>query len=273
MAIIAISRQLGSGGYTIAAAVAKALGYEYADREIIMKAAKDYEVPEAEVATVAGRRLTLWEHFDEGKLRTQTFIHAAYYAIAEKDNVVTAGRGIASLVGGIPHALRVRIIAPFETRVDRVMRKEGLDRTQAVSVVKAYDREVAARIAYLFGPEWDIPENYDLVLNTVRQDPQLYADMVIAVASHPRFRATPESLQQVKDLSLAARVRATLAKHPETRHLYLEVTSDKGHVSVRGAVRHQPARERIAQVAQEVPGVQSVSCEAVETVFYPGPAV
>jgi len=39
MAIIAISRQMGSGGYTIAAAVAKAMNYEYVDREIIMRAA------------------------------------------------------------------------------------------------------------------------------------------------------------------------------------------------------------------------------------------
>ena len=50
MAIIAISRQMGSGGYTIAAAVAKALQYEYADRQMIMNAAKAYDVPEAAIA-------------------------------------------------------------------------------------------------------------------------------------------------------------------------------------------------------------------------------
>ena len=140
MAIIAISRQLGSGGYTIASAVATALGYAYADREVIMRAARDYEVPEAEVAQ-RGRASPdpLGSTSTTAKLRTQTFIHAAYYAIAEKDDVVTAGRGIASLVGGISHALRVRIIAPFETRVERVMRKENLDRPHAASRVKAYD--------------------------------------------------------------------------------------------------------------------------------------
>ena len=36
MAIIAISRQMGSGGYGIAAAAAKALGYSYADRQMIV---------------------------------------------------------------------------------------------------------------------------------------------------------------------------------------------------------------------------------------------
>jgi len=58
MAIIAISRQMGSGGYTIAAAVAKALGYEYADRQMIANAAKAYDVPETAIAEVAERRLS-----------------------------------------------------------------------------------------------------------------------------------------------------------------------------------------------------------------------
>ena len=273
MAIIAISRQMGSGGYTIAAAVAKAMNYEYVDREIIMRAAKDYEVPEAELEQVAQRRLTLWEHFDEGKLRTLAFLHAAYYAIAERDNVVTAGRGIASLVQGVSHALRVRIIAPFEVRVQRTMHKEHLNHAHAVSRVRAYDREVAARIAYLFGPEWDIPENYDLVLNSVRDDPQLYADLVVAVARHPSFQTTPESLQHVRDLSLAARVHAAIVKHPETRHLFFEATADNGHVSLKGVVRQPGVREEIAKVASAVPGVVSVTCEQITTAFYPGPAV
>ena len=36
MTIVAISRELGSGGTAIAATVAKALNYEYVDREIIL---------------------------------------------------------------------------------------------------------------------------------------------------------------------------------------------------------------------------------------------
>lgn len=273
MAIIAISRQMGSGGYTIAAAAARALQYEYADRHMIVNAAQAYDVPEAAIAEVAERRLSGWQRFDEEKIRYRTFLEAAYFALAEKDNVVTAGRGIAALVRGVSHAVRVRIIAPFEVRVQRTMRKEGLDHSHAASRVRSYDWEIAARIAYLFGPEWDIPENYDLVLNTVRDDSQLYTDIVVAVARHPRFQSTPESLQQVRDLSLAAQLRAALAKDPETRHLTLEVTADKAHVSLKGAVRHFSAREHVARVAGAVPGVASVSVEHIAISPYPGPAV
>jgi cytidylate kinase-like protein len=38
MTIVAISREMGSGGYEIGAAVAKALNFEYVDRQILLQA-------------------------------------------------------------------------------------------------------------------------------------------------------------------------------------------------------------------------------------------
>jgi cytidylate kinase len=263
MAIIAISRQMGSEGYTVAAAVARALNYDYVDRQILLRAAKAYDVPEARLAQVAERQLSGWQAFDEERLRYRTFLDAAYYGFAEKDNVVTAGRGIATLVHGVSHALRIRIIAPFEVRVARTMKKENLDHAKAVRRVHEYDQDVTARIAYLFGPAWMIPENYDLVINTAREDPALYADMVVSVASHPGFRATPESTQFIKNLSLAAQVRAAIANDAQTRTTHLEATADKGHVSLQGPIWDVAVRDAVLRVAKEVPGVVSVSCEGV----------
>ena len=274
MAIIAISRQMGSGGYTIAAAVAKILKYEYVDRQMIIDAAKAFDVPEAKIAEAAERRLAGWQRFDEERLRYRIFLDAAFYAIAERDNVVTAGRGIASLVRGISHALCVRIMAPFDVRVERIMKKENIDHAKAAHKIREYDRDVVARISYLFGPEWILPENYDVVINTLRDDPALYADMVASLATHPRFAPTPESTQVIRNLSLAAQVRAAMAKDPRTQSaLDLDVTTDRGHVSVKGSVRHAAMREAVASVAREVPGVGGVSSEEVIVSFYHPAAV
>jgi cytidylate kinase len=274
MAIIAISRQMGSGGYTIAAAVAKALRYEYVDRQMIVSAVRTYDVPEAAITDVAERRLSAWQRFDEEKVRYRTFLEAAFFDVAEKDNVVTAGRGIAALVRGVSHALRVRIIAPLEVRVERIMKKDNLDHAKAVHKIRAYDRDVTARISYLFGPEWLLPENYDLVINTVRDDPALYADAVAAMASHSEFVATPASTQLVRNLSLAAKVRAAIAANPHTRSgAHLEVSTDKGHLSLKGSVRHLSIREAVLRVAKDVPGVLSVSGEEVTVAYYHPTAV
>lgn len=264
MAIIAISRQMGSGGYGIAASVAKALGYSYADRQMIVEAAKDYEVPEAAIADVAEHRLAGWQRFDEEKLRYRTFLEAAYFGLAEQDNIVTAGRGIATLLRGVSHALRVRIVARLEVRVERTMEREHLGRSEALHKVREYDRDMIARIGYLFGPEWALPESYDLVINAARDDMRLYVDMIVAAATHPVFRSTPESLQIVRNLSLAAHVRAAIAGNVHIqRGANVEVTADKGHVSLRGWVRHPAVKDAVLTTVKGVPGVVSVSGEEV----------
>jgi len=159
--------------------------------------------------------------------------------------------------------VRIRIIAPLDVRVARTMEKENLDHAKATHMVHQYDRDVTARIGYLFGPAWMFPENYDLVINTVHDDPALYADIVVSFASHPRFRATPESTQVIKDRSLAAQVRCAIAQNADTRTAHLDATADKGHVRLKGPVWDAAVRDRALRVAKEVPGVLSVSGEDV----------
>ena len=263
MAIIAISREMGSCGSTIAAAVAKALHYDYVDRQMIVNAA-EASVVEAAIAEVAERRLSAWQRFNEEKIRYRAFLDAAFFSFAERDNVVAAGRRIADPVRGVSHALCVRIIAPFEVRVERIMKKHNLDRAKAVYKVREYDRDITDRISSLFGPEWLLPEAYDLVINTVRDDLALYADMVTAVVSHSRFVATPASTQLVRNLSLAARVRAVLARRPEAQgELRLEVTADNGNVSLKGSIRNVAIQDALVTAVKGVPGVLGVSCEVV----------
>ena len=272
MTIVAISREMGSGGYEVAAAVAKALGFEYVDREILLHAAKVHDVSEAKITDVADRRLSLWERFDEEKRRYLTFIEAAYYAFAEKGDLVTAGRGGPFFLRGVSHALRVRIMAPFEVRVRRIMEREQVDHKAAVVKVRTYDREMAGRIDYLFGLDWTLPENYDLVINTQADAWSFYTDLLVAAARHPRFQPTAESVQRVRDLSLGARVRAAIAQDPLTKNINVEVVAHEGQVALKGVVFSPAMMDAAASVARHVPGVTQVSCEAVEIPrVYPGP--
>ncbi len=272
MTIVAISRELGSGGNTIAAAVAKALNFEYVEREILLRAAQAHGVPEEKIADVDERRLSLWERFDEEKRRYLIFIEAAYYSFAEKGNVVTAGRGGPFFLRDVSHALKVRIMAPVEARIRRVMEQEQVDQRTASARVRAYDRELSARIDYLFGLDWALPEHYDLVINTGKDAWQFYTDLLVWAAQHPRYQPTPESLLRIRDLSLAAQVRAAIAKDPVTKNINVEVVAQEGRVALKGVVFSPAMMDAAAEVAKRVPGVAGVSCEAVEIPrVYPGP--
>lgn len=267
MTIVAISREMGSGGYEIGAAVAKALHCEYVDRQILLEAAHAHGVPEATLVDVVERRLTHWDHLDAERRRYLTFLEAAYYAFAERGNLVTASRSGPFFVRDVRHALKVRIMAPVEVRVRRVMAQARLDQKAATAKVRAYDREMAGRIDYLFGLDWTRPENYDLVINTRDDAWEFYTDLLVAAARHPRYQPTPESRQKVGDLSLAAQVRAAIATDPGTHYLKVEVTAQAGRVALTGVVFSPAAREAAADVAKRVPGVASASCEAME---FPG---
>ena len=272
MTIVAISREMGSWGSEIGAAVAKALHFEYVDRQILLEAAHAHGVPEATLVDVVERRPSLWERFDAERRRYLSFLEAAYYAFAERGNLVTASRSGPFFVRDVRHALKVRIMAPVDVRVRRVMTQERLDQKTAAAKIRAYDREMSGRIDYLFGLDWTRPEHYDLVINTSDDAWEFYTDLLVAAARHPHYQATPESQQKVRDLSLAAQVRAAIATDPGTQHLNVEVTAQAGRVALTGVVFSATVLEAAAEVAKRVPGVASVSCEAVEIPrVYPGP--
>ena len=272
MSIVAISRELGSGGNAIAAAVAKALNYEYVEREIILRAAQAHGVPEEKIADAAEHRLTLWGRFDEERRRYLIFLEAAYYSFAEKGNLVTASRGGPFFVRDVSHAVKVRIMAPFDVRVRRIKEREKLDQKAAVVKVRSYDRELSGRIDYLFGLDWTLPENYDLVINTGTDAWGFYTDLLVAAARQPQYQPTPESQQRVRDLSLAAHVRAAIAADLRTKSINVEATAKAGQVALRGVVFSPAMMDTAAEVAKHVPGVTEVLCEAVEIPrVYPGP--
>jgi cytidylate kinase len=272
MTIVAISREMGSGGYEIGAAVAKALNFEYVDRQILLQAAHAHGVPEAKLVDVVDRRLSLWQRFDEEKRRYLIFLETAYYAFAEQGNLVTASRSGPFFVRDVSHALKVRIMAPVDVRVRRVMAQGQLDQKAAAAKVRAYDRELSGRIDYLFGLDWTRPENYDLVINTRDDAWEFYTDLLVEAARHPRYQPTPESQQRIHDLSLAAQVRAALATDPATQHINVEVAAQAGRVVLTGVVSSAATLEATSEVARRVPGVKEVSCEVEEIPrIYPGP--
>ncbi len=272
MTIVAISSELGSRGIPVGRAVAERLNFEFVDREIILQAASRYNVQVEALSQVDERQLSFWERFDEVKRRYLIFIESALLSFAERGNVVIRGRGAPLLLREIAHAFKVRITAPFEIRVRRVMEEEGVDQKTAQARVKAFDREQAARLEYLFGVDWTSPAHYDLVVNTERSTWDFYADLIAYGAQSEPYRPTRESIQKVKDLSLAASVKAALAADPTLGHLHLEVKADRGDVTLRGVVFSPSTMDLAAQVAKGVEGVKSVTCEVVEVPrIYPGP--
>ena len=263
MGIVAISQSRGSLGDEIGHELARTLSYEFADREIILKAAEQFGEVATEFEHVTEEKPTLWERFADTKRRYLAYVETIILEMAARDNVILVGRGATFLLRNVRHALRVRITAPERLRARRVEHQQGLTSDAAIDLVRESDHDRASRVKFLYHVDWDDPRLYDLVLNTERLDVKAGVRLIQNALQAERVQPTPESRAEVEDLSLTAHARAALLVNPVTRPLHLSITCKDGRLSVSGMVEGDELRKTAEEIVGGVPGVSGVVSEIV----------
>ncbi len=263
MSVVAVSETIGSLGNEIGHRVAQARGYEFADREIIAKAAERFHEGIGELTHVTEEKPTLWERFTDTQHRYMTYVEAIVYEMAARDDVVLIGRAATILLRGITPAVRVRISAPEDVRAARIHQEQGLTQDAALDWVRQSDHERASRVKFLYHVDWDDPLLYDLVLNSERLTAARGARLVDEALAEERFRPTEGSRRQLLDLSLMAQAQAALLANPTTRPHQILVSCKDGHVTLSGAVRVEEARTLAEELVRGIAGVGGVLNEVV----------
>jgi len=266
MAIIVISHEIGAGGPEIGQALGERLGYRCVGQDLIVDVARRYGLLEEKLSHLDEAKPSLFERFDAETRRYITVIQTALYDFAEQDNVVLMGRGGQWLLRGIPHVLRVRIMAPFDVRVKRLSKKlagpmgEQTNPRTVSELVRRDDAEKAGRMRYLYEVGITDPALYDLVINTEKLMTAAVVGLLAGVVGQPELAATPGSSQLVADRSLASRVQVALATHPETRKYRISVEARTGVVTLEGTAVMDEAMD----VARGVDGVREVKARQME---------
>lgn len=188
--LVTISRQFGSGGAYIGQNVAKRLGYEYIDREILRQAAR-YLGREEEALSGREERVTgFWENFfnafavgipeagyvpppirpvyDRDLFDAES---AIMNEMADRRSAVIVGRaGFHALKGRLGLA-NVFIYAPKDFRIKRAMEVYNIQAMEdAASLVDEMDRERGRFIREMTGADWTDARNYHLSIDTGRVD-------------------------------------------------------------------------------------------------------
>ena len=198
MAIIVISHEMGAGGPEIGQLLAQKLGYRYVDQELIQDAAHRYGLLEEKLSHLDESKPSLFERFDAETRRYITVIQTALYEFAEQDNVILVGRGGQWLLRGIPHVIRLRVMAPFELRVKRLAKKlsgqmgEQTNQRTVIDMVRRDDMEKVGRMRYLYDVDWGDPSLYDLVLNTEKLTMEAAVEVMAGLVRRPELAATEE---------------------------------------------------------------------------------
>jgi cytidylate kinase len=266
MSIVTISHEIGAGGPEIGQQLAERLGYRYVDHELISDAAQRYGLLEEKLSHLDESKPSLFERFDAETRRYITVIQTALYDFAEHDRGVLMGRGGQWLLRGIPHVLRVRVIAPFDVRVRRLSKKlagpmgEQTNPRTVTELVRRDDTEKAGRMRYLYEVGITDPSLYDLMINTEKLSVSAAVGLIAGVVGQAELTTTPASAQLVADRSLASRVQVALATHPETRKYRITVEARAGVVTLEGTAAMDDAMD----VARGVSGVQDVKARQVD---------
>lgn len=253
MAILAISREYGSGGREVGRMVAARLGYEFVDKERLFH---DLDQAGPRWSRVA-RELdevcpTLWERHDWQYQGYLALMESLILNYAARDRVVLLGRAAPLLLKEVPFCLKVRLVAPLEVRVERIMVRESLDREAALQLIARVDQDRACYIKVNYQQDWDAEGLYDLVLNTGSLTYQEAANLLAETLAEKDSLATPEAKAQLTDLALAYRLKARVATDSRLMVPTLEVSLEN-HTLVVSGVIHSPKEQKILQeIVREV---------------------
>lgn len=166
MAVITISRQLGSLGSDIAGAVAQQLGYRVAWKGLINQAARRARTPEMALEMLDELGLLGLKPSLSTKKAYLDALRELIEELAKADNVLIVGRGGQAILRGWPNTLHTRIIAPLDIRVERLVGRQAITAEAALAQIQASDRRRKRFVQHAYHVEWSDPALYDLVINT-----------------------------------------------------------------------------------------------------------
>lgn len=174
--IITIGREFGAGGGEIGRRVAKALGIEYYDKDIILKTAVSGKNLDPEqvrrwderVPKSFGFTQSLFDFYnrplEEELWQAQ---RDAIRELANKESCVIVGRNGDYILKEFDHCLNVFIHAGFDWRVRRMTRlMEQVPPEQVANNVRAVDKARKRYCEYYTKCAYGDARNFDLTLNT-----------------------------------------------------------------------------------------------------------
>ncbi len=259
MPIITISRQLGSLGNEIARKLEKQMNLKHLDKESLEERFEEWGVPDENIRKYDERKPTFWENFSTDKDLYMHFMKKAILDVAVKDNCVILGRGAQILFGDIQGILKIRVIAPLELRIGRVMERYNCEKRHAEKMIRQNDTDRAGFHKFFFNTSWESPDLYDIVLNTEYLPLNVAASLIQGVAQSETMKdISRETQKKVVDLRLGHEVITNIAYTHKIVVHFFEAIAEGGKVTLRGSTMDKDDIKRCEEIALTTKGVEEV---------------
>ncbi|MEI7815664.1 MAG: cytidylate kinase family protein [Desulfuromonadales bacterium] len=269
MAIITVSREMGTGAYQIASDVAQKLKYTLIDGPRIKSLAAKYGLTPEMLQMVDEKPPSYVTAEDRKRAAALNAIELIILDLARKGNVVVYGRGGQDLLKDCKNILRLRFIADFEGRVERFAEREWIDPDMARSLIRRSDHQRGGFIHFYFDRDWHDPNYYDLVFNTSRLSQSTIVDCIVATVKEPSIKESDKSAAAVIDsVILSKKIETALLNAPVLEdYRPFTISIDKGAVSICGYIVSETQKNAAIAIVKSVKGVTSVT-EDIHVVDY-----
>ena len=262
MPVIAMTREMGSGGREIAQRVADKLGLTIILHHLVEHdIAEHLHVRESAVHHLLEGGATLLDRLRVGSKRLAHYTAEEILDVANRGNVLIRGWGSCVVLRGVPHVLRVRVCAPMEVRERAVMhRMHSDDRSLARREIESNDSAHRIALHSAHGVDREDSTLYDLVLNTERCSIETCAKLVCDMVESLEFQETEASRTILNDKTLEAHVRLRLRERFTVGMGVsgADATAHAGRIVLTGTAIHSALVEDASKLAGAIAGVKAV---------------
>lgn len=252
MAIITISREMGSSGQIVARKLADKLGFTLIDGEAILKVATSHGLTAEAIEKADEKPPAFVESLDTTLEIDLRRIEQIVLEYALQGDVIIYGRGGQDLLDGINSVFRVRIIAPFDIRVERWAEREWLDPDLSRILVRKSDQQRAGFIKYYFDRDWNNPYHYELTINTAKLSVEKSVDLIcngIQEANLTENRAL--SKNKLRDLINCKKIEIAIMKSDLLEGYHLQISTNCGVITLEGHIHSDAERDAIHTILNE----------------------
>jgi cytidylate kinase len=196
---IAVSRQVGARGTSVAREVGTQLGWAVYDRELLEQIARTMNVRVELLKSVDEKRVASIQEWIESLL-AKTPVASAYFrhlldtiqALGSHGKCVIVGRGAPHILPAAT-TLRVRLVATLEDRITAIMKELGASRQQAARHIESTERERVRFVQEHFHKDPTDLLHYDLVLNSSRFADSECAEIIVLALRQLQRRVVTKS--------------------------------------------------------------------------------
>lgn len=259
MAIITISREMGTGAFFIAQELAKKLKYTLVDGPRLAACAVKYGLDVEMLQMVDEKPPSYNTVEDRERAAFLNTIELALLDFAKQGNVILYGRGGQDLLEGCGNLLRLRFIADFEERVERFAEREWIDPDLAQALIRRSDHQRGGFIHFYFDRDWQDPLGYDLTFNTSRLSQGAIVDIVVAAVKDRQLKEAEQWAGTIiENAIMIKRIETALLRSEELEYRPFRIEVEDGVVSLSGYIGSDREKQAALRVANGVEGVQRV---------------